>query len=155
MGSDERELKSMVLAYEMVYKNPVTERSVVDLIPYSSAFREKYKAMYNECYHEMREALNIKPYDFIQDDSFFDSGMDQVYLLIKDDDIIGSVTLRSGEIDDLLVDRKYQGQGYGKQILLWALEHMDSDKIILHVADWNKRAIGLYKKTGFEITGNA
>ena len=142
----------MVLVYEMEYKDPVTERSVVELIPYTSEYREKYKVMYNECYHEMREALNILPYDYIQDDSFFDSGMDKVYLLVNDNEIIGSVALRSDEIDDLIVNHKYQGQGYGKQILLWALEHMDSDRMILHVADWNKRAIELYKKTGFVIT---
>lgn len=28
--------------------------------------------MYNECYHEMREALNIQPYDFMKDDSSFE-----------------------------------------------------------------------------------
>ena len=142
----------MVLVYEMEYKDPVTEKSVVELIPFTSEYREMYKVMYNECYHEMREALNILPYDFIQDDSFFDSGMDKVYLLVNDNEIIGSVALKSDEIDDLIVNRKYQGQGYGKQILLWALENMDSDRIILHVADWNKRAIELYKKTGFVIT---
>ena len=143
----------MVLAYEMEYRNPVSERSSVDLIPYTSEYREMYKVMYNECYHEMREALDIKPYDFIQDDSFFDSGMDEVYLLVEDHEIIGSVALKSNEIDDLIVNPKYQGQGYGKQILLWALEHMNSERIILHVADWNKRAINMYKKYGFEITG--
>ncbi len=145
----------MVLAYEMEYRHPVDERSTVELVPYTHEFKDQYKALYNGCYHEMREALNIRPFDFIQDDSFFDSGMDKVYLLIKDNEIIGSVALKDGEIDDLIVDRKYQGQGYGKQILLWALEHMDSEKIILHVADWNKRAIRLYEKTGFEITGRA
>ena len=137
----------------MEYRNPVSERSTVELIPYTSEFQERYKVMYNECYHEMREALDIQPYDYIQDDSFFDSGMDKVYLLVNDREIIGSVALKSDEIDDLIVNPKYQGQGYGKQILLWALEHMDSKRIILHVADWNKRAINMYKKNGFEITG--
>lgn len=143
----------MVLAYEMEYRNPVSERSAVELIPYTSEYREMYKVMYNECYHEMRETLDIQPYDFIQDDSFFDSGMDKVYLLVNDREIIGSVALKSNEIDDLIVNTKYQGQGYGKQILLWALEHMNSERIILHVADWNKRAINMYKKNGFVITG--
>ena len=63
------------------------------------------------------------------------------------------MALKKDEIDDLIVNRKFQGQGYGKQILLWALEHMKTERVILHVADWNKKAIELYKKTGFEITG--
>lgn len=142
----------MRYAYEMTYINPVDERSTVSLVPYTPRYQEQYKLMYNACYHEMREALGIKPYDFIRDDSFFEQGMDKVYLLIKDDELIGSVALKGEEIDDLLVDKKHQGKGYGKQILLWAIENIDSGKIILHVAQWNEKATALYKKTGFEIT---
>lgn len=40
--------------------------------------------MYNECYHEMREALDIEPYDFIQDDSFFQEGTDKILAEILD-----------------------------------------------------------------------
>ena len=141
----------MGLAYKMEYLHPTEEKTGVELVRYSSAFQEKYKKMYNECYHEMREALDRKPYDFIQNDSFFQEGMDTVYLLLDGDEIIGSVTIKDDEIDDLLVNRLYQGQGYGKGILLWALQNMQSGHVTLHVAEWNKKAINLYKKVGFEI----
>ena len=139
-------------AYEMTYMHPVSERSSVEMTLFSSEHQEKYKEIYNDCFREMREALNIKPYDFIQDDSFFEAGMDRVYLLLRGDEIIGSVALKGDEIDDLIVNRKYQGLGYGRQILLWALEHMQSEKVILHVAEWNQTAVSLYKSMGFEIT---
>ena len=139
-------------AYEMTYTHPVNERSSVEMILFSPEHQEKYKEIYNDCFREMRKALDIKPYDFIQDDSFFETGMDKVYLLLNGDETIGSVALKGDEIDDLIVNRKYQGQGYGKQILLWALEHMHSEKVILHVAKWNRKAVCLYQKTGFEIT---
>ncbi|MCR4838033.1 MAG: GNAT family N-acetyltransferase [Eubacterium sp.] len=142
----------MNLAYEMKYTHPTQERSSVYMRPYSSGFQEAYKTMYNECYHEMREALRIQPYDFIQDDSFFESGMDGVFLLVEDGDLIGSVTLKESEIDDLIVRKAYQRQGVGRQILLWALEHMKPVPVFLHVAGWNRKAIILYRKTGFEIT---
>jgi len=142
----------MKLAYEMKYTNPVTEHSTVTLVPYSAGYQETYKKMYNACYHKMREALDIKPYDFIQDDSFFAEGMDAVYILLDEDRLIGSVALKGEELDDLIVAPEYQGQGYGKQILLWALENMHVEQILLHVAEWNQRAIRLYKKYGFEIT---
>lgn len=58
------------LAHKMEYVNPVSERSTVSLISYTPEFKEQYKRIYNSCYHEMREALDIKPYDFIQNDSF-------------------------------------------------------------------------------------
>ena len=140
------------LAHEMRYIRPVQEKATVSLVPYSSRYRDEYKKMYNACYHEMREALDIKPYDFIQDDSFFEEGMDTVYLLLKNEELIGSVALKGTELDDLIVAPGFQGRGFGKQILLWALEHMKKDQIILHVAAWNERAIRLYQKSGFEIT---
>ena len=141
----------MITVYEMQYLHHVNEKSSIQMIPYSSKYQEEYKRIYNQCYHEMRKELGIKPFDFIQDDSFFKSGMEKVFLLLCDGEIIGSVALKDDEIDDLIVDIKNQNQGYGKQILLWALEHINSEKIILHVAEWNKKAIELYKKNGFEI----
>lgn len=144
--------RKMKRAFEMEYKHPVSGEVTISMVPYSSEYQEKYKKMYNKCYHDMREALDIKPYDFIQDYSFFAEGMDEVYLLIEESDLIGSVALKSNEIDNLLVDIKFQGRGYGKQILLWALKHIGAERVILHVAEWNERAINLYKKNGFEIT---
>ena len=141
----------MELAYKMEYVHPVNEKASIDMVLYTPEFQEKYKKMYNECYHEMREALKIEPYDFIQDNSFFDKGMDVVYLLLDGENIIGSVALKGDEIDDLIVAPEYQGYGYGNKILLWALKNIKSDRIYLHVADWNKRALNLYKKMGFEI----
>lgn len=141
----------MRLAYEMEYIHPVSERASIQMVRYSAEYLNAYKRIFNECYHKMREELNIHPYDFIQDDSFFESGMDNVFLLIIDHIIIGSVKLYNDEIDDLIVNCGYQGLGYGKQILLWALDHIKTPRIVLHVAAWNQRAINLYRKTGFEI----
>lgn len=142
----------MKRAYEMTYLHKTDARATVEPVPYSSRFKDRYKRLYNSCYHEMREALGIEPYDFIQDDAFFQQSMDQVYLLIDGDTLIGSVALKGCEIDDLLVAPEFQGRGYGRQLLIWALENIDYDKIVLHVAEWNQRAIALYKSVGFEIT---
>ena len=141
----------MFLVYEMEYLHPVSDKTSIQMIPFSSKYQEEYKRIYNQCYHEMRQSLKIEPVDFIQDNSFFESGMGKVFLLLCNDEIIGSVALKDNEIDDLIVNVKYQSQGYGKQILLWALENIKKEKIILHVAEWNKKAIELYRKNGFEI----
>ena len=69
-------------------------------------------------------------------------------------EIIGSVACYGNEIDDLVVNKKYQHKGYGKQLLLWGMQHIRSNNkepIVLHVAEWNMEALTLYKKIGFEI----
>lgn len=65
----------MRLAYEMEYIHPVSERASIQMVRYSAEYLNAYKRIFNECYHKMREGLNIHPYDFIQDDSFFESGI--------------------------------------------------------------------------------
>ena len=78
-----------------------------------------------------------------------------IYLYIHNDEIVGSVACYGNEVDDLIVNKKYQNNGYGKQLLLWGMQHIrenNNEPITLHVAKWNNDALMLYKKVGFEIT---
>lgn len=59
------------------------------------------------------------------------------------------------EIDDLIVNKKFQNKGYGKQLLLWGMNYIrqsSNESISLHVAKWNEKALKLYEKVGFNIT---
>ena len=58
------------------------------------------------------------------------------------------------EIDDLIVNLKYQHRGYGKQLLLWGMNKIrknNNKPITLHVAQWNENAVTLYEKVGFNV----
>ena len=77
-----------------------------------------------------------------------------IYLLINQGETIGSIACYGNEIDDLIVNKKFQHKGYGKQILLWGMQHIrakSNEPITLHVAEWNNDALMLYKKVGFEV----
>lgn len=60
-------------------------------------------------------------------------------------------------LDRLLIDRRYQGRGYGRQVLsvmiarLWREYHRR--KIYLSVVEENKGAIHLYEAFGFHFNG--
>ena len=74
---------------------------------------------------------------------------------MNENEIIGSVACYGNEIDDLIVNKKYQHKGYGRQLLLWGMNHIrvkNDEPILLHVAEWNQDALRLYQNTGFEIT---
>lgn len=76
-------------------------------------------------------------------------------MFIREDEIIGSVACCGSEIDDLIVNRKFQNKGYGKQLLLWGMNYIrqrSNGPISLYVAGWNKKAMVLYKKVGFDVT---
>lgn len=60
-------------------------------------------------------------------------------------------------LDRLLIDKEYQGKGYGKSAVLALLSRLCTEyackKIFLSVYDIDKPAIRLYEKTGFYFNG--
>lgn len=144
-----------IIAYEMQFHNKTMEPSNIHCIPFEISYFEEYMQIYNECFYEMRKSLGIEPYNFLNDYNQITSKISDIYLLINENEIIGSVCCYGNEIDDLIVNKKYQHNGYGRQLLLWGMNYIrqrSSEPISLHVAQWNQNALRLYEKIGFEIT---
>ena len=81
------------------------------------------------------------------------------YIAEVDNKIIGKVNLEVnnfvGAIYGLGVLPDYRGKGYGRDILMWAIEklkEMNSKEVMLQVSVINKNALSLYKSCGFEET---
>ena len=139
----------------MKYNNDSVEKSDIVCISFEVEFFQEYMRIYNECFYEMRKALDIQPYNFLNDYKQIVDKVQDIYLLINQGEIIGSIACYGNEIDDLIVSKKFQHKGYGKQLLLWGMQCIrkkNTEPIVLHVAEWNKNALLLYKKNGFEIT---
>lgn len=139
----------------MKYEKEPIEKSDIKCIPFSQKYFQQYMKIYNACFYEMRKSLDIKPYDFLSDYEQIREKSKNIFLLISETEIIGSVACYGSEIDDLIVNKKYQNKGYGKQLLLWGMNHIrqtSNEPILLHVAKWNDKAFMLYKKVGFVLT---
>jgi len=143
-----------ILAYKMKYDKDSMEKTDIYCIPFDPDYFQEYMGIYNECFYEMRATLDIEPYNFLSRYEQIAGKIKDIYLLMEDNEIIGSIACYGNEIDDLIVNKKYQNMGYGKQLLLWGMQYIrqNSNKpITLHVAEWNEKALMLYKKIGFEI----
>ena len=142
-------------AYEMQY---IGEGSIIDevsLVPFSEEYYSQYERIYNECFYEMREALDVKPYNFYSDIEQVRDKMANIFMLIHNETLIGSVGCYGTEIDDLIVNKQFQNKGYGKTLLLWAVHHIRTytdEPITIHVAEWNQNALKLYMRNGFVVT---
>ena len=126
----------------------------ISCILFDKQYLEQYKIGYNAAFRPMREALNIKPYDWYHDSNKILDKSSDIYFLVEDEVLIGSVACYGNEIDDLFVIDGYRHNGYGKQLLIWAMDHIASsgyDELILHVAEWNRSAVQLYMNEGFRI----
>ena len=142
-------------AYEMKYINAMVEQSNIVCIPFEKKYFQEYMRIYNECFFEMRKVLDIHPYNFLNAYEQIAEKVEDIYLLVDRGELIGSIACYGNEIDDLIVNKKFQHRGYGKQLLLWGMQRIrekSKEPITLHVAKWNENALMLYKKTGFEIS---
>lgn len=144
-----------IIAYEMKYSKDIVEKINILCIPFEPKYFQEYMRIYNECFYEMRKTLDIEPYNFLYNYEQIAEKIKDIYLLVSNGEIIGSVACYGNEIDDLIVNKKFQHRGYGKQLLLWGIQcikQKNNKPILLHVAEWNKKAITLYKSIGFEVT---
>lgn len=142
-------------AYEMQYTGKAPVITHLPVIPFHEKYYPQYERVYNECFYEMRKALDIKPYHFYSDISQLGDKAANLFLLLQGETLIGSVGCYDTEIDDLIVNQQFRNNGYGTALLQWAICHIRAyadDPITLHAADWNKNVIRLYLKNGFTVT---
>lgn len=143
-----------IIVYEMQC-DKLTEKVNIACIPFEIQYFEEYKRIYNECFYDMRKSLDIEPYNYLSSYEQIRQKSKDIFLLIGNEEIIGSIACYGNEIDDLIVSKKFQNQGYGKQLVLWGVQYIRKQNdlpVILHVAQWNKGAIRLYEKIGFVVT---
>ena len=144
-----------IIAYEMKYVKDNIEKNSISCIPFEQKYFQQYIRIYNACFYEMRKSLDIEPYNFLSGYIQIGEKSKDIFLLVSEEEIIGSVACYGNEIDDLIVNKKFQNKGYGKQLLLWGMNHIrqiSNEPILLHVAKWNEKALRPYEKVGFDIT---
>ena len=140
-------------ACAMEYQGGPVQSSLL-LQRFDDSFAGQYISLYNEAFLPMRKALGVKPYAVYASAAELEEPKEDIFLLVGNGCIIGSVALRGNEIDDLFLSPAFQGQGFGRAILLAAVAEMQQrDRPISHhVADWNQRALSLYQNCGFIVT---
>lgn len=143
-----------IIAYEMVFNKVLYDKTNIVCVPFQEKFWNEYSELYNECFYEMRKDLGIEPYNFYSEYSQFQGKETDTFLCLADDKIVGGISCYGNEVDDLFVNKSFQREGWGKQLLLWGMHYIKEqgyDEIILHVAEWNRHAIELYQKAGFYV----
>ena len=143
-----------IIAYEMLYNKAFKYQNDIICVPFQKKYWNEYMSIYNECFYKMRKALEVEPINFYYDYSQIKDKMNDIFLFLQNGVIIGAVSCYENELDDLIVEKSFQGQGIGQKLLLWGINHIKEqgyEEIILHVAEWNQNAVKLYLKNGFSI----
>ncbi|MCM2362949.1 GNAT family N-acetyltransferase [Pseudomonas sp. SR18] len=80
--------------------------------------------------------------------------LDAVMLICTKDSrqrITGFAGVAAGKVEMLFIDPHHRGQGLGRQLLWYAIEHLNAEA--LDVNEQNPQALGFYLKLGFEVIG--
>lgn len=93
---------------------------------YSAFDYNEYKRVYEECFHDMRKALQLLPVDCCDSKEELERKKEKIYVLEIDGKFIGSVAIYDNEIDDLVVKKSFQRMGYGEALLQFAIAHLES-----------------------------
>ncbi|WP_248807026.1 GNAT family N-acetyltransferase [Pseudomonas sp. MWU13-2100] len=67
--------------------------------------------------------------------------------------ITGFAGVAAGKVEMLFIAPQARGTGLGKQLLRYAIEHLNADE--LDVNEQNTQAVGFYFKQGFEVIGRS
>jgi putative acetyltransferase len=67
--------------------------------------------------------------------------------------IAGFAGVAAGRVEMLFIDPHYRGQGLGKQLLGYAINHLNAEA--LDVNEQNTQAVGFYFRQGFEVVGRS
>lgn len=141
-------------ATEMEYKGGHVE-SDLKVVNYEDKYYEVYKNAYEDAFLELRQVIGFTPLRACNTIEVLRKMKDNIFMLLDGEDLIGSVRLQDNEIDDVFVNEKYQGQGYGRKLVEFSINYyqkINSEKIFLGVVDWNVRGANLYKSLGFVDT---
>ncbi len=84
-------------------------------------------------------------------DMFFPNPDVTSIAVMEGDELAGFVGIVGTEVGGLFVDPKHQGKGYGKILLMHAVEEYNCDKLEVFIK--NEKTQGFYKAMGFEMVG--
>ena len=109
---------------------------------------------------QLATAPNLDKYQF-ENILYYLNNNHLIYIYIKDDIIVGMITLFIeqklihggkcvGHIEDLVVDKAYNGQGIANQLLDYVIQIAKNNNCYKIILDCDKELIAFYEKNGFK-----
>jgi putative acetyltransferase len=97
----------------------------------------------------------LKPNDFKFYKNLIPSFLPEVdlYIIRSENSIFAFIGIREENIEMLFVASESRGKGYGKSLLLFAIDNFDISRV--DVNEQNEQAIGFYEKFGFRVVSRS
>lgn len=144
---------------ELVYRGGIFPKTDLEFVKYEDKLFDKFVKVVQDSYYELHKMNDIKPYLASEDSvkKFKLNNKNNVYLVLENDQIVASVTIGEGEIENLMVAPSYQGKGYGRKALQFGMNKMFDEgykEIYICFVEGNEGAERLYTSLGFKPLHN-
>jgi ribosomal protein S18 acetylase RimI-like enzyme len=149
--------------YRFSYKGAKFDEPNICAVKYEDKYHEDKIRLESEAFAVLREKNDIKPYNWYLNasketlennrKSTFEK-REYIHLFFEGDEMVGASMVKNAEVELLFVNIKYQGKGYGKKILQYAVNRgleQNAAGVNLNALASNDRALSLYINTGFEV----
>lgn len=113
-----------IIVYEMIFNKRLEYQDDIICVSFQEKYWNEYMKIYNECFHKMRNALEIEPINYYYDYSQIQNKINDIFLYLQHGAIVGSVSCYGNELDDLIVAKSFQRQGTGQKLLLWGMNQI-------------------------------
>lgn len=144
---------------ELYYIGEPFPENDVEFSVYDDKYFKQFVKVNQECYYPLQKSNDLKPYigteEIIKEYKL--NNKENVYLALDNDEIMASVTIGNGEIDNLIVSPKYQGKGYGKKALQFGMNQLlkkGHKEIRICFMENNTIAENLYYSLGYKFLQN-
>lgn len=149
--------------YRLSYIGAKFDESELCAVKYEDKYYEDKMRLECEAFTPLRRENDIKPYNWYEGSSKEDiernrewtlEQKDYIDLFFESDEIVGASMVKAAEVDLLFVNPKYQGKGYGRKILEFAVNRgleQNASGVNLNALASNDSALRLYRSTGFKI----
>ncbi|ASA20576.1 GNAT family N-acetyltransferase [Paenibacillus donghaensis] len=149
--------------YKLKYISGKYKEPELDVKKYEDEYYMQEISLESEAFSKLRAENDITPHNWYlsaskdtlahhRKERLIDK--DNFYLFFKEGEMIGAAIIANAEIPLFFVNSKYQGEGYGRKILEFAVNRgleQDPNGVDLEVLASNEKALQLYTSTGFEI----
>lgn len=144
---------------ELIYKGGSFPKTDMTFIKYEDRFFDQFVTMVQECYYELHEMNDMKPYLAPENSikKYKLNNKSNVYVVLEHDQLIASVTVGEGTVENVMVARSYQGNGYGRKALQFGMNKLlegGYEDIRLCYIEGNESAERLYNSVGFKPLHN-
>jgi len=139
----------------LIYNGDGFPPSDLEFHKYEDKYFQQYVQLNQECYYPITKSNDLEPYIATEEmiETYKLNNKDKVYLVLDGDQIIASVTIGDGTLDNLLVSPEYQGKGYGRKAFQFGVNKVVKqgyNEIQICYMENNKKAEKLYLSLGFE-----